>query len=138
MPNTEVTYFEDKFYMDGAFSAKRKFSHSTAKHTHDFIEIVYVIKGKGTHVVDGRSYPTSSGDLLFINYGCTHSFESIGGFEYTDILIKPEFVSESLKGSENAFSLLTIKDFNEFYDTVTKITALCRLSERKSAPLNLS
>ena len=120
MKNTEITYIEDKFYMNGAFFAKRKFSHSATKHTHDFIEIVYVIKGKGTHIVDGRVYPVSSGDLLYVNYGSTHSFESVGGFDYVDILIKPEFVSESLKGSENAFSILTVKDFNDFADTVNK------------------
>ena len=134
MANTAITYFKDKFYMNGDFCIKRKAFRTSQKHTHDFIEIVYIIKGKGTHAVDGRSYPVSSGDLLYINYGCTHSFESIGGFDYFEILMKPEFVSEGLRGSENAFSLLTIKDFNEFADSVNKDNCLVSFSgeERKT------
>ena len=138
MPNTEVTYFEDKFYMDGAFSAKRKFSHSTAKHTHDFIEIVYVIKGKGTHVVDGRSYPTSSGDLLFINYNSIHSVRSETGVSYVDIYLKPAFIDESLRGAETAFALLSLPDFKSFESAVNNHNCLLHFeSEERQQIENL-
>ena len=119
MPKVEIVRKDDKFYMDGAFYARRHFCDRSHEHTHDFVEIVYVIKGKCTHTVNGKQYPLSKGDMLLMNYHCTHSFESAAGFEYADVLIKPEFVSESLGGSETAFSLLTVKDFEEFADTVS-------------------
>ena len=114
MPRSEVIRLDDRFYMHGSFCARRSFYNSAHEHTHDFIELVYIIKGKATHTVNGKRYALSSGDVLFMNYHCVHSFESASGFEYADILMKPEFVCESLGGSENAFSLLTIKDFEEF------------------------
>lgn len=118
MPKIEITRKSDKFYMDGSFFARRNAAHKSHAHTHDFIEIVYVIKGKSTHTVNGKQYPLGAGEMLLMNYHCTHSFESVTGFEYADILIKPEFVCESLGGIENAFSLLTVKDFEAFSDTV--------------------
>ena len=118
MPKTKITRKNDKFYMDGSFYVRRSLEYLSHEHTHDFIEIVYVIKGKSAHTVNGRRYLLSRGDMLLMNYHCTHSFESAAGFEYVDILIKPEFVCESLGGSENAFSLLRFKDFEAFADTV--------------------
>ena len=40
-------------------------------HKHDFIEIAYVIEGSGIHIVGGKEYKTSPGDLFIINYDIT-------------------------------------------------------------------
>ena len=126
MPKIEITRKNNKFYMDGSFYARRSVEHKSHEHTHDFVEIVYVIKGKSTHTVDGKQYLLGAGDMLLINYHCVHSFESVAGFEYADILIKPEFICEGLGRSENAFSLLNAKDFEVFADTVG--TENCRVT----------
>ena len=38
-------------------------------HTHDFIEIVYILRGSATQTVNSESYEARHGDLIFINYG---------------------------------------------------------------------
>lgn len=43
-------------------------------HKHDFIEIVYVISGKGLHLVGDSKYEVSKGDLFVINYDVPHCF----------------------------------------------------------------
>ena len=43
-------------------------------HRHDFIEIIYILSGESEQVIDGVSYSVKRGDVLFINYGSTHSF----------------------------------------------------------------
>lgn len=43
-------------------------------HRHDFIEILYVISGKGIHTVGDSEYEISKGDLFIINYDIPHGF----------------------------------------------------------------
>lgn len=46
-------------------------------HRHDFIEIVYVISGKGKHIVGNSEYELHRGDLFIINYDVPHGFYAL-------------------------------------------------------------
>ena len=84
------------------------------EHTHDYVEIVYNFNGKALHYVDGKPYLLGRGDLLFINFGSTHSVHLQPTAEYADIMMKPEFLDQKLEGTKNAFLLqicLQSKDF---------------------------
>lgn len=70
------------------------------EHLHEFIELVYTAKGECTHYINGTPYRVSRGDMLFINYGETHSFDVHTPMEAYNFLIKPEFISENLVNSE--------------------------------------
>lgn len=82
-------------------------------HTHNFIEIVYTLSGKMTHRINGKVYDTSRGDILFMNYGCTHMFDIEGNYTYVNVLFSPEVISEDIVTPENAFSVLSLTAFNE-------------------------
>lgn len=82
-------------------------------HTHDFIEIVYILSGSGAHTIDGVPYNVKHGDALFINYGSTHSFASFDNMSFINICFSPETLGESVVTMENAFSLLSLTSFNE-------------------------
>jgi len=111
----------NKFYIDeGCFVSEMRNGSSYPLHTHDFLEIVYIFSGRSIHTIDGIQYPAGTGDALFINYGSTHSFEANGKMHYANILIKPEFISESLKGVENAFALLELDSFKAFAKMVNQ------------------
>jgi len=45
-------------------------------HRHDFIEVVYVVEGKGVHQVADSLFTTSPGDLFIINHNVPHRFFS--------------------------------------------------------------
>ena len=82
-------------------------------HTHEFVELVYILSGSVEHTVDGRSYSLSCGDILFMNCGCTHSFRSDKEYSYINILFTPELIGEEVVNFRNAFSLFSLTAFNE-------------------------
>ncbi len=123
----------DKYYIDGGYAINHvKNGCPIEKHTHDFIEFTYVYRGKCVHTIDGVDYTAARGDLVFINYNSDHSLTG-DDFEYIDILIKPEFIDESLRGKENAFSLLALGDFKGFEQAVKRNKTIVHFSsdERK-------
>ena len=84
------------------------------EHLHEFVEIVYIRSGEGTHGIDGVEYSVRRGSLLFINYKQTHFFKTDTEMELCNILLDPEWISEKLIEQENAFELLTLSAFSEF------------------------
>ena len=88
-------------------------THGDVTHTHDFIEIVYILSGKGVQTVDGKTYDVRRGDMLFINYGSVHGFELEENSSYINICFSPETVGKDIITSDNAFSVLSLTAFNE-------------------------
>lgn len=132
----DLSYDRDKWYLDGSFFVHRhKIGESQQPHTHDFVEAVYTLHGTCVHTVDGRDYPVRRGDLLFINYHQRHSLTVGGEVEYYDILIKPEAVNDSLRSSENAFSLLSLTDYEDFRGLVNPDNALLRFAGKEREQL---
>lgn len=110
-------YRSDEFFNNGntIFLKKAKSAiFNEQPHTHDFIEIVYIVSGKGKQFIDDNSYDVSGGSLLFINYGQVHAFASDAPMEYIDILLKPEAVSEKIINTDNAFEILSLTAFEDF------------------------
>jgi AraC family L-rhamnose operon regulatory protein RhaS len=100
-------------------------------HTHDFIEMVYTISGKGVHKVDGKEYHVKGGDLLVINYHCRHSIHPSETLNYVDIMLKPEYVNETLKDTEDVFLLLQLSDFSDFATGIIKDNLLLNFDGEK-------
>ncbi|MBE7034308.1 MAG: helix-turn-helix domain-containing protein [Ruminococcaceae bacterium] len=114
-----VKFENNKYYIDEDYIIRRQIHSAGAKpHTHDFIELSYIKKGHCVHIIDGHEYLASKGDMVFVNYNSLHAIPAGSGAEYINIMIKPEFIDHSLKGSENAFSILALSDFKEFSDIV--------------------
>lgn len=118
-------YMSGKYFSDTEkvfiVKANAKSGDDSEIHTHDFIEAVYICGGNGIHTVNNISYEVKKGDLLFINYGQTHSFTAgKNGMIYYNILMRPELFSSELLNSENAFELLSLTAFNEFANSIDK------------------
>lgn len=97
-----------------------------SEHYHDFVELVYMLKGKCIHTVDGVDYTLKHGDMIIVNYGQSHTIIGDSDIEYINIYIKPEYVDMALTNNQNAFALLNLGEFGEFKETVD--TARCRVS----------
>ncbi len=113
---------DNRYYMsDGAgifYGAKKGID--TPLHTHEFVEFVYTLKGKSTHIINGEHHNVRHGDMVIINYNETHEFFSKDEIEYINILIKPEYINNSLSNQENAFALLNLKEFEDFRSILDK------------------
>ena len=82
-------------------------------HTHNFIEIIYVVGGKAREIVDNNEYSVEHGDIIFINYGSTHRTQVEKDYSYINICFSPEAVELLTITSQNAFSLIAFTAFNE-------------------------
>ena len=93
---------------------------NTQEHTHEFVEMVYTFAGSGVHIVNGIRYTVKKGDLLFLNYNCTHAVETDGGLELANIMFKLEYIDLNLKNGGNVFSLLDTDNFSDFQNMINK------------------
>ena len=72
-------------------------------HKHDFIEIAYVISGKGLHIVGDQKFSISKGDLFIINYDSPHGFFADPGTGLQPVvyncIFMPNFLDTALLGN---------------------------------------
>lgn len=93
-------------------------------HDHDFVEIVYIHDGKGAHYVNGVEYPVQKGDILYINYGCTHSFKVYEKLIASNVMVKPDYFDKVLMNEENIFCLLALTSFEKIQSELDKAKPL--------------
>ena len=93
---------------------------SEEQHTHNFIEIVYTLDGKGIHYIDGKEYIVGGGDVLVINYHHSHAITPVENFRYFDIMLKPEFINDTLRGTDDIFLFLRLSDFTDISSSVNR------------------
>ena len=108
---------DNKFFISDSayvFSVNDEKNISFPEHRHDFVEMVYMLKGKCTHIINKKEYPAKRGDLVIINYNQTHAIENSEEISYINILMKPEYISNSLTNHDNAFALLHLSEFEDF------------------------
>ena len=71
-------------------------------HTHNYIEVVYIISGNALHEIEGKTYNVKRGDLFVVNMNTPHAFypstDTTEPFCVYDLMFTPEFFDESLTG----------------------------------------
>lgn len=93
-------------------------------HSHEYIEVIYIISGNATHRVSDKTYEVQRGDLFIVNPRTVHAFyakpNSDKPFVAYDLMFTPEFFDSAIDGYHplealsNSFILLSL--FVE-YDT---------------------
>ena len=82
------------------------------EHTHNFLELIYVISGSSVHYVDGVRFEMSKGDLLIIDTNQTHSFTTETGMLYANMILLPEFISETIHSNHTALDVFAYCLYN--------------------------
>lgn len=77
-------------------------------------ELVYIMAGGGSQIINGREYQVSHGSLLFIDYGQTHSWITRQSMTFVHILLEPEFFSRELVNVESIIDIFCYNMFSEF------------------------
>ncbi|MBQ8375302.1 MAG: AraC family transcriptional regulator [Clostridia bacterium] len=95
-------------------------------HDHDFVEIVYIIDGRGAHYVNGVEYAVQRGDLVYINYGCTHGFKVQEKLIAYNIMVKVDYFQKELisNNTNNIFSLLALTSFEDVQSELDRASPL--------------
>ncbi|MFC5650242.1 helix-turn-helix domain-containing protein [Paenibacillus solisilvae] len=80
------------------FWITRTVQGSIDEHGHEFVELVYVVRGKGVHIFQGSSYEVQAGDVFIINPGETHAYfvEEGEQIEIINCLFMPSFIPDAL------------------------------------------
>jgi AraC-like DNA-binding protein len=86
-------YMKEEF----PFWVNRSVQGSIEEHGHDFVELVYIVKGRGLHRFKGIDYDIQSGDVFIINPGETHAYilEEGERMEIVNCLFMPSFITDT-------------------------------------------
>lgn len=67
------------------------------KHTHNYVEVVYMCEGHTEHIINGDRVVLNEGELLFLNQNATQEILPAGGNDIAvNFIILPEFFDQSL------------------------------------------
>ncbi|PZE22302.1 AraC family transcriptional regulator [Paenibacillus xerothermodurans] len=72
-------------------------AHVPSLHGHDFIELVYVVRGQAEHMFEGSCYDMRAGDVFIINPGEVHTYRIKPGKQLE--IINCLFMSDLIRGS---------------------------------------
>ncbi len=94
-------------------------SKSSHTHSHNFMELVYVLKGEADHCLDKASVHIKEGDYFVIDYQSRHSYRcTTDEFEVINCLFVPELIDPSLINCRSLQTLISsyqIHFKNEFF-----------------------
>ena len=68
------------------------------KHRHNYVEVIYMCKGKTTHIIDGNEVVLGEGDLLFLNQNATQEIWPAGKDDIAiNFIIQPQFFDRTFE-----------------------------------------
>lgn len=82
-------------------------------HDHDFVEIVYIIEGTGRHYINDEEFVIKAGNLLFVNYGCTHAFLVDDQLVAYNLMIRVDYFIKNMIKDNNLFYMLALTSFEK-------------------------
>ena len=105
---------EEEFQSDAMVAIKKICDNRNEEiHDHDFVEIVYIIEGDSRHYINGEEFSVKAGDLLFINFGCTHSFSLDDKFVAYNLMIRVDYFTKNMIKNDNLFYMLALTSFEK-------------------------
>ena len=96
------------------FIKKNIYGNDHPVHMHDFVEVVYVAKGKAVQTVDGNDYPVSRGDLIIINYNQTHSYRVEEEITVYNLFLDSSFFENINKEHRSMMDIMLLGAVKEF------------------------
>lgn len=95
-------YQSSTHFLDQTGFLVRKYAsnRSTYTHSHDFVELVFVLEGQGTHTIDGKDYAIVNGSFFSVDAGQTHSLLFDENAEYYNIFLSVPFLEHFPVGLE--------------------------------------
>ena len=72
----------------------------TQSHTHDYLELVYILEGTALHTINGNTTTVKPGDYFIVDYASRHHYQTPKGKEIVlyNLLFTPGFIDRALTG----------------------------------------
>jgi AraC-like DNA-binding protein/mannose-6-phosphate isomerase-like protein (cupin superfamily) len=98
-------------------SRKQNLSHdfdlTETEHFHDFIELVFIINGQGTQVLEDNEYLVSAGDVFVLQGNQRHFFKNAGSVEIINLMFdglnRPDLITNKLHQLEGYKALFILE-----------------------------
>lgn len=103
------TYQKNIFsFGENILAFETNLSKSLEKHTHDFIEIAYILQGEVWHTINGQKNFLKKGDYVVVDFNTIHSFDIIDKktLRIMNCVFTPDLIDTSLKACRNIRQLL--------------------------------
>lgn len=84
--------FGKEIFKDGSFPFNISMGYVEGEfpmHSHDFSELLIVLKGRGEHIINNESYELRTGDVFIIKGSAKHGFKKSHGLEVCNIMFDP-------------------------------------------------
>lgn len=97
------------------------------EHTHNFLEIIYLLNGKGVQKINGQTIPVCAGDLFVLGHNTAHTFipdENGGELRWININFVPGFIDANLINEYTANEIIKLSVFRNLFFDEDNITYL--------------
>lgn len=65
-------------------------THDYFVHSHDFSELVVILEGSATHIIEGKEYPVSAGQVFLIHSNVSHGYKDVNHIQYINVMFHPD------------------------------------------------
>ncbi|WP_438449208.1 helix-turn-helix domain-containing protein [Gorillibacterium sp. sgz5001074] len=65
-------------------------NHDFDIHSHDYSELVVILDGSAVHIIEGREYPISAGQVFLIHGNVSHGYKDVRGIQYFNVMFHPD------------------------------------------------
>jgi len=128
------------FFMDQPpiYLSLRNYNHMTTevRHCHEFHELVYVMDGKGQHILGKDRYQIHAGDVFLIKPDVSHHYESMEKLSIANFLFLPEKMTEYIAPLKNLLGYYVLFDITTRRSPETRLKNHCTLSAEKTEQIN--
>lgn len=110
----EILKLNKKYFPDNLEFNVFRHGGNTDKHSHDFLELVYIENGTGVHEINRKKFNIELGDVFVINPEEVHSYYNSINLKIINILIKSSFLKRefpSLEMIDGFWGLFLIEPF---------------------------
>ena len=97
---------------------------SFRQHTHNYSELIIILEGTGLHIVNGKKYNVTSGDVFVLKKGDEHCFENATTLKicnimyYDNIMIYPKDDLKNIPGYLHLFHLSKNNTYSDYNSTI--------------------
>jgi AraC-like DNA-binding protein/mannose-6-phosphate isomerase-like protein (cupin superfamily) len=104
------------------------FDLTETEHYHDFVELVFIMRGFGVQVLEDQEYPVSAGDIFVLQGNQRHYFKDTSQIEIVNVMYdgvkNPEIIPDSIKQLEGYKALFVLEPYyraNHYFKNMLRL-----------------
>ncbi len=105
-------------------------------HCHGFDELVFVLKGSGTHIINEDEYPIFRGDVFVVHKNDAHTFDHLNHLMLANVIYQRDFFYELKKEFADNMGFKALFETEPRYRKTHKFKSRLRLTPQQLDSIN--